>query len=60
MDSDRAAGTAKQLKGSVKEAIGKLTGNTKAQAEGAAEKAEGDLRNAAGDARDTPRNPRSK
>jgi uncharacterized protein YjbJ (UPF0337 family) len=29
MDSDRIAGAAKQVKGSIKEAIGKLTGNTK-------------------------------
>jgi uncharacterized protein YjbJ (UPF0337 family) len=41
MDSDPVAGAAKQVKGSVKEAIGKLTGDTRVQAEGAAEKAEG-------------------
>jgi len=38
MDKDRIAGSAKQAKGSVKEAIGKVTGDTKTQAEGAAEK----------------------
>ena len=42
MDSDRKADAAKQVKGSVKEAIGKLTGDTRIQAEGAAEKVEGD------------------
>jgi uncharacterized protein YjbJ (UPF0337 family) len=41
MDKDRIAGSAKQVKGSVKEAIGKVTGDTKTQAEGAAEKAAG-------------------
>ncbi|WP_024343453.1 CsbD family protein [Bradyrhizobium japonicum] len=37
MDNDRVRGTAKQIKGSVKEAIGKITGNRKLEAEGAAE-----------------------
>ena len=46
MDSDRVAGSAKQVKGSVKEAIGKLTGDARVQAEGAAEKAEGDTQTA--------------
>ena len=41
MDKDRIAGSANQVKGSVKEAIGKVTGDTKTQAEGAAEKAAG-------------------
>jgi uncharacterized protein YjbJ (UPF0337 family) len=44
MDKDRIAGSAKQAKGSVKEAIGKVTGDTKTQAEGAAEKAAGKVR----------------
>jgi hypothetical protein len=39
--------TARRAKGSVKEAIGKLTGNTRAQLEGAAEKAEAEVRAAA-------------
>jgi uncharacterized protein YjbJ (UPF0337 family) len=38
MDKDRIAGSAKKIKGSVKEAIGKVTGDSKTQAEGAAEK----------------------
>jgi uncharacterized protein YjbJ (UPF0337 family) len=41
MDKDRIAGSAKQAKGSVKEAIGKVTSDTKTQAEGAAGKAAG-------------------
>ena len=39
MGQDRTPGEAERLKGSVKEAIGKLTGDTRAQAEGRAEKA---------------------
>ncbi|MEX3811161.1 CsbD family protein [Paraburkholderia sp. BR13439] len=41
MDRNRVEGTAKELKGSVKEAIGKVTGNRAKQAEGAAEKIAG-------------------
>jgi uncharacterized protein YjbJ (UPF0337 family) len=55
MDSDRIAGAAKQVKGSIKEAIGKLTGDTKAQAEGAAEKVEGKVQNTTGCAKDAVR-----
>jgi uncharacterized protein YjbJ (UPF0337 family) len=56
MDNDRISGAAKQVKGSVKEAIGKITGNTKTQAEGAADKKAGQVQNAAGGAKDTVRN----
>jgi len=38
MDKNRVEGIAKQVKGSVKEAIGKVTGDTKIQTEGIAEK----------------------
>lgn len=38
MDKNRVEGIAKQVKGSVKEAIGKVTGDTRIQAEGIAEK----------------------
>lgn len=55
MDNDRIAGAAKQVKGSVKEAIGKITGDTKTQVEGAAEKAEGKVQNTAGGVKDTLR-----
>jgi uncharacterized protein YjbJ (UPF0337 family) len=41
MDKDRVAGHAKRTKGSVKEAIGKITGDSKNQAEGAAERMTG-------------------
>jgi uncharacterized protein YjbJ (UPF0337 family) len=41
MDQDPVPSEAERVKGSVKEAIGKLTGDTRAQAEGRAEKARG-------------------
>jgi uncharacterized protein YjbJ (UPF0337 family) len=50
MDKDRIAGSAKQTKGSVKEAIGKI------QAEGSAEKTAGRAQNAVGGIKDTMRN----
>ena len=39
MDKDRIVGSAKEAKGAVKNAIGKLTGDAKLQAEGKATKA---------------------
>ena len=41
MDKDRVKGAAHEAKGAVKEAAGKLTGDTKTQAEGKAEKVGG-------------------
>ena len=41
MDQDPAPSEAERVKGSVKEAIGKLTGDTRAQAEGRAQKGSG-------------------
>ena len=55
MDKDRIAGAAKQAKGSVKEAIGKVTGDAKTQAEGAADKTEGKVQNAVGGLKDKAR-----
>jgi len=55
MDDDRIAGAAKQVKGSVKEAIGKITGDSKTQAEGTAEKTAGKIQNTVGNAKDTLR-----
>ncbi|MCX8253732.1 hypothetical protein RHAL1_03389 [Beijerinckiaceae bacterium RH AL1] len=52
MDKDRIEGAAKELKGSIKEAIGKVTGNEKTQAEGAAEKAAGKVQGTVGQAKD--------
>ena len=52
MNKDRAEGPDKLAKGSVKEAIGKLTGDAKTQAEGKAEKVEGQAQDAAERAKD--------
>ena len=55
MDKDRIAGSTKQTKGSVKEAIGKVTGDSKTQAEGSADKTAGKAQNAVGGIKDTVR-----
>lgn len=55
MDKDRVAGAAKQAKGAVKDAAGKLTGDAKLQAEGKADKAAGKVQNAAGGLKDAAR-----
>jgi uncharacterized protein YjbJ (UPF0337 family) len=55
MDKDRIDGAAKQVKGSIKEAVGKVTGDKKTQAEGVAEKAAGKVQNSVGGAKDAAR-----
>jgi len=55
MDKDRIEGTAHQVKGAIKETVGKVTGDTKTQAEGAAEKAAGKVQNAVGGLKDSAR-----
>lgn len=55
MDKDRIEGAAEQVKGSIKEAIGKVTGDTETQAEGAAEKTAGKVQNTVGGAKETVR-----
>ncbi len=52
MDKDRIIGSAKEIKGAVKEAVGKVTGDKKTQAEGVAEKAAGKVQNAVGGVKD--------
>lgn len=52
MDKNRIKGAAKQAAGSVKQGLGKLTGNTSLEAEGAVEKAEGVIQSEFGKARD--------
>jgi uncharacterized protein YjbJ (UPF0337 family) len=56
MDKDRVAGSARKAKGSVKEAIGKITGDNKTEAEGVAEQTAGQAQNTAGGVKDTLRN----
>ena len=55
MDKDRVDGAGKKVVGSIKEAVGKVTGDTKLQGEGAADKAAGTVQNAAGGIKDTAR-----
>ena len=55
MDKDRVDGIADKVAGSMKEAIGKVTGDTKLQAEGTAQKTNGIIQNAAGKTKDAVR-----
>lgn len=55
MDKDRMEGMAHQAKGAVKQAAGKVTGDEKMKAEGAAEKTAGKVQNTVGGAKDAVR-----
>ena len=55
MDKDRIEGAGKQVKGAVKDAVGKATGDTKLQGEGKADKAEGKVQNTIGGIKDKAR-----
>jgi len=55
MDKDRIEGAAKQVKGTIKEAIGKVTGDAKIQAEGVGEKTAGKIQSGVGGAKDALR-----
>jgi uncharacterized protein YjbJ (UPF0337 family) len=52
MNKDRIEGSAKQTKGALKHAAGKLTGDAKLKSEGAADKIEGKVQNAVGSLKD--------
>lgn len=52
VNKDQVAGMAKQVKGSVKQAAGKATGNRRTQAEGMADKVAGKVQKAYGDVKD--------
>jgi uncharacterized protein YjbJ (UPF0337 family) len=53
MDKDRVVGSAKQIKGAVKEVVGKTVGDAKLESEGKADKIEGKVQNAIGGLKDT-------
>ncbi len=55
MDKQRVEGAADKAKGSLKEAAGKVTGDSKLQAEGKMDKAKGAVKNAIGGAKDAAR-----
>jgi uncharacterized protein YjbJ (UPF0337 family) len=55
MDKDRIAGAATNVKGSIKEMVGKAVGDAKLQSDGKAEKVAGKIQNAFGGIKDTLR-----
>ncbi len=52
MDKQHVKGAADKAKGTIKDALGRATGDTRLQAEGKADKARGGLRTALGDIKD--------
>jgi uncharacterized protein YjbJ (UPF0337 family) len=52
MDKDRIVGSAKVVKGKVKEAVGKAVGDAKLESQGKADKIEGKVQNAVGGIKD--------
>jgi uncharacterized protein YjbJ (UPF0337 family) len=55
MDKDRIAGSAKQIKGSVKETLGKAVGDAKLESEGKSDQVKGKIQNAVGGLKDALR-----
>lgn len=55
MDKERVKGAAQNVKGKVKEAVGKAVGDEKMKVEGKGDQAAGKVRNAIGGARDAIR-----
>jgi uncharacterized protein YjbJ (UPF0337 family) len=55
MDKDRIKGSAEQAKGKIKEVAGKVTGDSKTEAEGKGEQVKGKIRNTIGGLKDTAR-----
>jgi uncharacterized protein YjbJ (UPF0337 family) len=55
MDKDRINGATDQAKGSIKEAAGKVTGDTKLETEGKLDRATGKVESAVAGAKDTIR-----
>ena len=54
-DHDRIEGAAKNIGGKIKEGVGKVTDDTKMQAEGKADQVEGKVQNAVGGVKDSLR-----
>jgi uncharacterized protein YjbJ (UPF0337 family) len=55
MDREHVKGAADKAKGAIKDAAGKITGDTKLEAEGKIDKAKGSAHNIAGDVKDAVR-----
>lgn len=54
-DHDRIEGASKNIGGKIKEGVGKVTGDTKMQAEGKADQVEGKVQNTVGGVKDSLR-----
>lgn len=52
MDKNRITGAAKQIKGALKEIVGKAVGDAKLRSDGKADKVEGKVQNAIGSVKD--------
>ncbi|WFS04065.1 CsbD family protein [Rhizobium tumorigenes] len=52
MDKNRIEGAAKELKGTIKETVGKLTGNERLEAEGKVDNAAGEVQSTVGKGKD--------
>jgi uncharacterized protein YjbJ (UPF0337 family) len=52
IDKDRVVGSAKEIKGTVKQTVGKAVGDAKLESEGNADKIEGKVQNAIGGLKD--------
>jgi len=52
VDKDRVVGSAKVVKGKLKEAVGKVVGDAKLESEGKADKIEGKVQNVIGSLKD--------
>lgn len=52
MNKDRIDGSAKEIKGSIKETIGKTLGDAKLQSDGKADQVEGKVQNVVGSIKD--------
>ena len=59
VDQNRIKGTANEIKGSIKDAVGKVTGNDKLRVEGKTDKAIGKTQNIVGKAKDALRGDRT-
>ena len=55
MHKDEVKGSAKEARGHVKDAVGKVTGDDKLRADGAADKVEGKVQKTAGKVKDAAR-----
>lgn len=56
VDDDRKEGTADKIKGTIKEGIGKITGDEEKEAEGKAQKNKGKVQDKVGETKDKVRN----